>query len=160
MKFSIRFGPSWWFCVWRLWSSTVSWFKSCIPPGFHLDSTQTTQDRKAIGIRLRLNTFFHAELFVLGFSVIFIVGWGSATTALRHVLGIYKSILGRIGWTIVILLGLFTLKLINLPWLNYDMRAYWNPGKGGPILSFVMMDVSSLLVGRQASGQRLEPYSP
>lgn len=106
-----------------------------------METTQTTQDRKAIGIQLRLNTFFHAVLFVLGFSVIFIVGWGGAATALGQVFGIYKSILGRIGGAIVILLGLFTLKLINLPWLNYETRAYWTPGKGGPILSSVMMGV-------------------
>jgi cytochrome c-type biogenesis protein len=106
-----------------------------------LEATGTTQDQKAIGIQLRLNTFFHAVLFVLGFSVIFIVGWGGAATAVGQVFGIYKSILGRIGGVIVILLGVFTLKLINLPWLNYETRSYWTPGKGGPILSSVMMGV-------------------
>lgn len=80
-------------------------------------------------------------LFVLGFSIIFIIGWGGAATALGQVFGIYKSILGRIGGAIVILLGLFTLRLINLPWLNYEKRSYWTPGKGGPILSSVMMGV-------------------
>ena len=106
-----------------------------------METTQTTHGQKASGMRLRLNTFFHAVLFVLGFSVIFIVGWGGAATALGQVFGIYKSILGRIGGAIVILLGLFTLKLINLPWLNYETRSYWTPGKGGPILSSVMMGV-------------------
>lgn len=106
-----------------------------------MNTTQSKQDRKSINIRIRLNTFFHAVLFVLGFSVIFIVGWGGAATALGQVFGIYKSILGRIGGAIVILLGLFTLKLISLPWLNYETRAYWTPGKGGPILSSVMMGV-------------------
>lgn len=56
--------------------------------------------------------------------MIFIVGWGGAATALGQVFGIYKSILGRIGGAIVILLGLFTLKLINLPWLNYETRSF------------------------------------
>lgn len=35
-----------------------------------------------VAINTRLVTFYHAVLFVLGFSLIFIVGWGGATTLL------------------------------------------------------------------------------
>ena len=55
--------------------------------------------------------------------------------------GIYKPILGRIGGLVVILLGLFTLQVIRIPWLNYELRSYWAPGKGGPLLSSVMMGI-------------------
>src|SRR5450759_4068278 len=77
----------------------------------------------------------------MGFSVVFIVGWGGEATAVGQVFGIYKPILGRIGGVIVILLGLFTLKAIRIPWLLYETRSYWTPGKGGPIISSVMMGI-------------------
>ena len=102
---------------------------------------KTKQNDINPGINLRLNTFLHALLFVLGFSIVFIIGWGGASTAFGHLFGVYKSILGRIGGIVVVFLGLFTLKLIQIPWLNYEMRAYWKPGKGGPIISSVMMGV-------------------
>jgi cytochrome c-type biogenesis protein len=36
---------------------------------------------------------------------------------------------------------LFTLKVIRVPWLYYEMRTYWTPGKGGPVISSIMMGV-------------------
>jgi cytochrome c-type biogenesis protein len=106
-----------------------------------LEITQINPNRNQPGLNLRLNTFLHALLFVLGFSLIFIIGWGGAATALGQVFGAYKPILGRIGGVIVILLGLFTLKVIRIPWLLYDTRKYWTPGKGGRYLSSVMMGI-------------------
>ena len=101
----------------------------------------TKQNNVNPGLNLRLNTFLHALLFVLGFSSVFIIAWGGASTALGHLFGQYKSILGRVGGIIIVLLGLFTLKIIDIPWLNYEKRAYWTPGKGGPIISSVMMGI-------------------
>ena len=80
-------------------------------------------------------------MFVLGFSLVFIVGWGGTATIIGQVFGIYKSILGRIGGIVVIFLGLSTLHVIHIPWLNYDSRSFWTPGRGGPIVSSLMMGV-------------------
>lgn len=77
----------------------------------------------------------------MGFSVVFIIGWGGTATAVGQLFGIYKPILGRIGGMVVILLGLSTLKVIRIPWLLYEARSYWTPGKGGPLLSSVMMGI-------------------
>lgn len=106
-----------------------------------MDTTLASRENKKPGINLRLNTFLHALLFVLGFSLVFIIGWGGAATALGQVFGFYKSILGRIGGIVVVFLGLTTLKVIRIPWLNYDSRSFWTPGKGGPIVSSLMMGV-------------------
>lgn len=106
-----------------------------------METAQTNQNRNGSDINLRLNTFLHAVLFVLGFSVVFILGWGGAATAVGQIFGIYKPILGRIGGVVVIILGLFTLKVVRIPWLYYEMRSYWTPGKGGPIISSVMMGI-------------------
>ena len=89
-----------------------------------MDTTLASRENQKPGINLRLNTFLHALLFVLGFSLVFIIGWGGAATALGQVFGFYKSILGRIGGIVVIFLGLTTLKVIRIPWLNYDSRSF------------------------------------
>lgn len=83
----------------------------------------------------------HAVFFVTGFSLVFIIGWGGAATALGQVFGAYKEIIGRLGGLVIIFLGLVTLRLINIPWLNYEKRGYWQPGRGGPALSSLMMGV-------------------
>ena len=106
-----------------------------------MGTTPPRPGRSEPGIGLRLNTFFHALLFVAGFSVVFIVGWGGAASAVGQVFGAYKPVLGRIGGVVVILLGLFTLKVIRIPALLYEARSYWTPGKGGPIVSSLMMGV-------------------
>lgn len=80
-------------------------------------------------------------MFVLGFSLIFIVGWGGAATALGQLFGQYKTQIGQIGGTVVILFGLATLGVIKIPWMNYDTRPGWTPGKRNSLLSSGMMGV-------------------
>ena len=70
----------------------------------------------------RLVVFFHALLFVLGFSLVFIIGWGGAATFFGQVFSAYKSILARIGGLVVILFGLATLGVVRIPWLYVDTR--------------------------------------
>lgn len=90
----------------------------------------------------RLVTFFHAILFVLGFSAVFIIGWGGAATLLGQAFGAYKGILGRLGGVIILLFGLSTLGILKMPWFYYtDTRRFWTPGRGGGALSSIMMGV-------------------
>jgi cytochrome c-type biogenesis protein len=96
---------------------------------------------KSISPNVRLTTFVHAILFVLGFSLVFIVGWGGAATAFGQVFGQYKTQIGQIGGAVVILFGLATLDIIKLPWMNYDTRPGWNPNKRNGLLSSGMMGV-------------------
>jgi cytochrome c-type biogenesis protein len=79
----------------------------------------------------RLVLFSHALLFVLGFSLVFIVGWGGTATVFGQVFSNYKSILARVGGLVVILFGLATLGVIRIPWLYMDTRpdfARYNTG--------------------------------
>ncbi len=82
-----------------------------------------------------------ACLFVAGFSLVFIIGWGGAATVLGQVFAEYKQWISRIGGLLIILLGLFTLGVLNIPWLNYEKRKYWEPGRGGDVVSAFMMGV-------------------
>lgn len=70
----------------------------------------------------RLTLFIHALLFVLGFSLVFIVGWGGAATVFGQVFSAYKSILAKVGGLVVILFGLATLGVVRIPWLFMDTR--------------------------------------
>jgi cytochrome c-type biogenesis protein len=64
-------------------------------------------------------------MFVLGFSLVFIVGWGGAATALGQLFGAYKPVLAKIGGVIILLFGLANLRVIRIPWLYYDTRPQW-----------------------------------
>jgi cytochrome c-type biogenesis protein len=78
----------------------------------------------------RLHVFLHALLFVLGFSIIFVIGWGGTATLLGQVFSQYKYALGRVGGVIVILFGLATLDIIRIPWFYADTRAQYSGQRG------------------------------
>jgi cytochrome c-type biogenesis protein len=86
----------------------------------------------------RLHVFLHALVFVAGFSVVFIVGWGGAATVLGQLFGQYKTVIGRIGGVVVILFGLATLDIIRLPGFYYDTRPEFS-GKTGTYASSALM---------------------
>ena len=89
----------------------------------------------------RLSLFLHAVLFVLGFSFIFVVGWGGAATALGQLFGAYKSSLGQVGGVLVIVFGLATLRVLRIPWLYYDTRPEWGGTQRGGWLASGLMGV-------------------
>lgn len=76
----------------------------------------------AIDNRARWLTFSHAVLFVLGFAVVFVIGWGGAATALGALFYDSKAWLARIGGIVTIGFGLHTLGVLRIPFLNYDTR--------------------------------------
>jgi cytochrome c-type biogenesis protein len=78
----------------------------------------------------RLKIFLHALLFVLGFSLVFIVGWGGSATLVGQVFGTYKRVIAQIGGAIVILFGFATLGVIRLPWFYADTRTQYTGQRG------------------------------
>jgi len=78
----------------------------------------------------RLRIFLHALLFVFGFSLVFIVGWGGSITALGQLFGAYKRVLAQIGGVVVIAFGLATLEVIRIPWFYMDTRAQYSGQRG------------------------------
>jgi len=78
----------------------------------------------------RLRIFLHALLFVFGFSLVFIVGWGGSITALGQLFGAYKRVLAQIGGVVVIAFGLATLEVIRIPWFYMDTRAQYSGPRG------------------------------
>jgi cytochrome c-type biogenesis protein len=116
----------------------------------------------------RIKVFMHALLFVFGFSLVFVVGWGGSVTVLGQLFGEYKYALGRIGGIIVIMFGLATLEVIRIPWFYADTRtqytargsyassglmgiffaAGWSPCIGATLGAILTMGLSQQTVGQ------------
>lgn len=64
----------------------------------------------------------HASLFVVGFTLVFIVLFGLPTTLLGGMLQQNSRWLARLGGVAVILFGLHTLGVVRIPWLNMTRR--------------------------------------
>ena len=94
-------------------------------------------------ISRRYTTFLHAILFVLGFSSVFVVGWGGAATVFGRLFGEYKQLIARVGGVVVILFGLATLGVIKIPWMAYysDTRPQWHANKQNMAISSLLMGV-------------------
>lgn len=86
----------------------------------------------------RFRVFLHALIFVASFSLVFIVGWGGATTVVGQIFGSYKSIIARLGGVLVILFGLATLDIIRIPWFYYDTRPQFK-GRTGTYASSALL---------------------
>ncbi len=88
----------------------------------------------------KLKIFLHALLFVAGFSLVFIIGWGGSVTLVGQFFGAYKRVIAQIGGVIVILFGLATLGVIRLPWFYADTRAQFS-GRTGTFGGSALMGV-------------------
>ena len=86
----------------------------------------------------RFATFTHAVAFVLGFSAVF-VALGAAVTAVGQLLYDLRSWLALLGGIVVVVFGLATAGVLNLPFLEYDTRYQGTSGRDlGYVSSFLM----------------------
>lgn len=88
----------------------------------------------------RLQILFHAVLFVLGFSLVFVIGWGGATTLLGQVFYDLKDWIARIGGVVLIVFGLATMNVIRIPWFYMDTRPEYR-GKTGTFWGSLLMGI-------------------
>lgn len=82
----------------------------------------------------------HAAAFVFGFSLIFVIGWGGATTLLGQLFITYKLWIARIGGVILIVFGLATMDLIHIPFFYMDTRQQFS-SKTGTLWSSLAMGI-------------------
>jgi cytochrome c-type biogenesis protein len=75
--------------------------------------------------------------FVLGFTTVFVL-LGASATALGQLLVTYRYELNIVGGSLVILFGLFTLGLLNVPWLQRDLRFHGLAGGGRPLAAYTL----------------------
>ena len=67
---------------------------------------------------LRRRMFLNAVLFVVGFSLVFIL-YGVASGALGKFITLYRKEIAQAGGVIIVILGLFTLDIFSLPNLRF-----------------------------------------
>lgn len=91
-----------------------------------------------LAMNSRLNVLLHAALFVFGFSIVFIIGWGGATTLLGGLFYQYKQWIARIGGLVLVFFGLATMDVIRVPWFYMDTRPEYK-GKTGTYMSSLAM---------------------
>jgi cytochrome c-type biogenesis protein len=103
--------------------------------------SQSIASSTPITLSRRLTVFLHALMFVLGFSLIFVVGFGGIATTLGALFGQYRIWLARIGGAVVILFGLVTLRVVKIPWLYYDTRPQWQRQPGGGLWASALMGI-------------------
>ncbi|MBI2577187.1 sulfite exporter TauE/SafE family protein [Candidatus Woesearchaeota archaeon] len=89
-------------------------------PGFlaYLSGTSLADE----GSKARVKIFLNAVAFVFGFSVIFAVLGILLNTVLEAVSYSVQTWLSRIGGMVIILFGLYVLKLIKIPFLEHEHK--------------------------------------
>lgn len=88
----------------------------------------------------RWKTSTHGLAFVLGFSAVFIA-LGAAASVVGVLLYDVRTWIARIGGIFVIIFGLHTMGVINIPILDYDTRPKSQPKPGLGYLSSALMGV-------------------
>lgn len=122
----------------------ISFFSPCVIPLLPLymgylagNAKEKTKDGKIIYKRKKV--FLYTLLFVLGISTSFFI-LGLSFTAIGTFFKKYKSIIAIIGGVIIIILGLFQLKIIKFKFLQKErkLKININPNKMNPLVAFLM----------------------
>jgi cytochrome c-type biogenesis protein len=85
----------------------------------------------------RLNTFLHALLFVVGFTLAF-VALGATASTLGGFLKIHQFLLREVGGVALVVVGLHLTGILKLPFLYWQKRFAFHPERPGFLASFVI----------------------
>lgn len=122
----------------------ISFFSPCVIPLLPLymgylagSAKEKTKEGKIIYKRKKV--FLYTICFVLGISMSFFV-LGFSFTVIGSFLKEYKTTLAIVGGIIIIILGLFQLKIINFKFLQKEkkLKVNINPNKMNPVVAFIM----------------------
>lgn len=83
-------------------------------------------DQRTIGNRM--NTFLHALMFVVGFTLAF-VSLGATASTVGSFLRTYQFLLRQVGGIILILFGLQMIGILKIPWLYLQKRFEFHPSR-------------------------------
>lgn len=122
----------------------ISFFSPCIIPLLplymgYLAGNAKEKDKQGKIIYRRKIVFLYTLCFILGISMSFFI-LGLSFTALGTFLKDYKATIAIIGAIIIIILGLFQLKIIKFKFLQKEkkLNIALNPNKMNPIVAFGM----------------------
>jgi cytochrome c-type biogenesis protein len=92
----------------------------------------------------RWPAFFHSLCFVLGFTIIF-VGLGASVGLLGTVITAHTNVLRYVAGSAVILMGVFIILALKIPWLNYEKRLHFKPSRNPGYFRSVIMGAAFAL---------------
>lgn len=95
---------------------------------------------EGVVVESRRGTFAHGLAFVAGFSLVFIA-LGASASLIGALLYDLRGWIARIGGVVVVLFGLHTLGVINIPFLDYDTRRQMAPNPQMGLASSALMGV-------------------
>ncbi|MHB9090968.1 MAG: cytochrome c biogenesis CcdA family protein [Chloroflexota bacterium] len=117
----------------------ISFLSPCVAPlvpGYLSYVSGATFDGKTTVTRKTHEVLIACLLFVLGFSIVFVL-LGASVSLVGGLLDENRRLLNRAAGVTMILMGLFITGLVKMPWMNRDMRFHPNGGpsrRGGPVL--------------------------
>ena len=122
----------------------VSFFSPCVIPllpiymGYLAGNTKE-KDKDGNIIYRRKKVFLYTMFFVLGISMSFFL-LGLSFTTIGSFFKENRTLIAIIGGVAILLLGLFQLKIIKLPFLQKEkkLNIKINPKKMSPIMAFIM----------------------
>jgi cytochrome c-type biogenesis protein len=89
----------------------------------------------------RFAVFFHSLLFVSGFALVFVIGWGGAATLIGGLFVYYKPFLAKVGGAVIIIFGLANLGVLRFPWLMVDTRPQWRSNQKNGLFASGLMGI-------------------
>ena len=92
----------------------------------------------------RWPAFFHSLCFVLGFTIIF-VGLGASVGLLGTVITAQADILRYVAGSAIVLMGLFIILSLKIPWLNYEKRLRFNTSRNPGYIRSVLIGAAFAL---------------
>ena len=101
--------------------------------GLTLEEMQSEEAASAA----RRQVLFASLWFVLGFSVVF-VAFGASASAIGKLLSQYKDVLGKVAGVVLIVLGLHTMGVFRLRFLEAEKRVHTNRKPTGPLGAFLI----------------------
>jgi cytochrome c-type biogenesis protein len=94
-------------------------------------------------VKFKSTMLIHSIAFILGFSFVFIM-LGISSSMIGQFLSTYQTYISRIGGILLIVMGLFTLNLIKIPFLNQEKMIQLKKKPLGFFGSFIVGIVFSL----------------
>ncbi len=123
-------------------AGVVSFLSPCVLPLVpayvsYVAGQSVGSERQADGAAVRRSALGLSAFFVLGFSTVF-VSLGASATAISRVLMEYRYEANIVGGAIVILFGLLLIGLVNVSFLQQDLRFHLNLRGGRTLAAYVL----------------------
>jgi cytochrome c-type biogenesis protein len=129
--------------IWvAIWAGMLSFLSPCVLPlvPSYLGYMSGASVQKGTVQAPRLVILFHALIFVLGFTLIFVMIFGLGAELLRNLFGYnWRTVIQWVGGIMMIIFGLHFLGIFNLPWLDMTKRLDVRPDpRLGYLRSFII----------------------